>query len=265
MSLFPDVIPSARVHTPAGYPVTRFASLGGQQARIRHGNIAAGQRLDLVFENITEAEMLSIRQHYRDHHRWQRSFNLQASAIEGETADWFEDEDYSWIYAGPIEIEDTQPDIHSLTVTLERVPEPAPLGWPIVSVPSVAVTTGQPARIRLPKVIRGNAASFTTTGQAALVLRGRAIVGQAAAFMTTGQPARMSVARIRGDAAAFTTTGQDAQLRRDRVIVGQAAAFTTTGQTATINAGTMGGNYFDSWTEQNAPWLPDYLPDWWGT
>lgn len=206
MSTYPAVIPSTRGHTPGSYPVTAYAATSRAETRLRHGNRIVGQQLTLGYDNITEAEWLQLRAHYLAHQPIRRSFNLPAAVLQGEASAQFEAEGYSWIYAGMTEPEDTQPDIHSVTVNLERIPEPAPDGFPLGAIPGAFVTTPRMARLLYNRVILGQAAAFTTTGQTASIRK------------TT----------------AFITTGQRAQLLYNRVIKGEAAAFETTGQPATI-------------------------------
>jgi hypothetical protein len=206
MSTFPTVIPSTRTHTPGTYPVSSYAATSGDETRLRHGNRIVGQQLTLSYDNITEAEWLLLRSHYLAHEPLRRSFNLPAEVLAGETADQFVETGYSWIYAGMPDVDDTQPDIHSVAITLERIPEPAPEGFLVISTPAAFVASPRTARLRYDRKILGQAAAFTTAGQVATIHK------------TTH----------------CETTGQRAQLLYDRVIKGQAAAFGTTGQSASI-------------------------------
>lgn len=248
MTVFPNIVPSTRAHTLPTKPVSNYAATTGRGRRIRHGNILTGRGLVLTFENITEAEMLAIRAHYLAHHQLRLSFNLPALVIVGETPGVLDDPDYSWIYAGPIDEDDTQCDIHSVTVPLEQVPEPASggdgvttgAGWRIIGRAARFGTSGRLAQLRYNRKLNATAASFTTTGQAAQVLHNKRIVGLPAAFTTTGQPAIMvypaalSTYHLYGLAASFTMTGAAAELRHNKAIVGNAASFTFSGQVAQV-------------------------------
>lgn len=235
MSTFPAVIPSTRAHTPGTYPVSSYAATSGKEARLRHGNRIVGQQLTLSYDNITEAEWLQLRAHYLAHEPLRRSFNLPAAVLDGESSDQFEAQGYSWIYAGPPDADDTQPDIHSVSVPLERIPEAAPEGWPITSLPAVSTTAGRVTGITYHRVILGQVGSRTTTGQAGQLRHAKAIIGAARAFVTTGQAAGLTRGKqIIAAAAALTTTGQAASLFHNKAIAGTAAALTTTGDAADL-------------------------------
>jgi hypothetical protein len=191
MSTFPAVIPSTRTHTPGTYPVSSYAATSGSESRLRHGNRIVGQQLTLSYDNITEAEWLQLRAHYLAHEPIRRSFNLPAAVLDGESSDQFEAEGYSWIYAGQPDTDDTQPDIHTVAITIERIPEPAPEGWPLTSLPAISTTAGRVARILYGRILSGQAASLTATGQAGQLRHAKVIRGQAAAFITTGQAASL--------------------------------------------------------------------------
>jgi hypothetical protein len=215
--------------------VSSYAATSGRESRLRHGNRIVGQQLTLSYDNITEAEWLQLRAHYLAHEPIRRSFNLPAAVLDGESSDQFEAEGYSWIYAGQPETDDTQPDIHSVAITIERIPEPAPEGWPLTSLPAISTTAGRVARILYGRILSGQAASLTATGQAGQLRHAKVIRGQAAASVTTGQAAGLTRGKqIIGEAAAMTTTGQAAGLTRGKQIIGEAAAFTTTGQAADL-------------------------------
>jgi hypothetical protein len=236
MSIFPSLTPSSRVLVQGTAPVSTYAAISGRQRRIRHGNVpTAGETLVMAFDDITEADMLTLRAHALAHRPLRLSFDLSDESILGEEEDWFNDPEFSWIYAADPEIEDIQDDRHSVKLSLSRVPEPAAGEWRIEGLPAAFVTTGKRARLLYSRVLAGSAAEFETTGQAAQLLHDKVITGLPAEFETTGQAAQLLRNRgITGLPAELETTGQPAQLLHDKVITGLPAELETTGQPADL-------------------------------
>jgi hypothetical protein len=76
MASFPAVRPSKRRYGFGLFPVTTETGFGGGSVRFLHGDTRHGVNLELVYETISQAEALQIRDHYRGQHGGARSFLL---------------------------------------------------------------------------------------------------------------------------------------------------------------------------------------------
>jgi hypothetical protein len=61
---FPALVPSARTYTPGDVPQVRQVALSGMDTAYRLGSRRVGQSLSLTFNNISEAQLNEIRDHY---------------------------------------------------------------------------------------------------------------------------------------------------------------------------------------------------------
>lgn len=128
MATFPAITPSTRTRTPGEYPQTAHAAANGREIRIRHSSRTAGDRLRLSFDNITQAQLVSISDHWAAHGRRVR-FAL-SSEVDGGLS--LTPTSCSWRYAGPPQAsEDTLANLsghaagfHSVSVELALVPLP---------------------------------------------------------------------------------------------------------------------------------------------
>jgi len=61
---FPALVPSARTYVIGNVPQIEQVALSGASFRYRQGNRRVGQTLELAFNNISESELLQIKNHY---------------------------------------------------------------------------------------------------------------------------------------------------------------------------------------------------------
>ena len=107
MATFPTLTPSSRTFTPGRHPHSEIPTLSGLQTRVRTSNAILEQRLRLSFAAITEQQMLSIRSHYVGQQGRFLSFAIPSSLLSGMTTPtYFTPTGYSWIYAGPPQVEE---------------------------------------------------------------------------------------------------------------------------------------------------------------
>ena len=64
MATFPSITPSARTYSPGDLPSVMQASLSGVTSGYRRGNRRVEQNLELSYQNLTEAQVTEIRNHY---------------------------------------------------------------------------------------------------------------------------------------------------------------------------------------------------------
>ena len=121
MATFPSLAPSSRTFTPGDRPSATINLLGGGEERTRNSNCIVGQALKLSFQGITEAQALSILNHYTEQQGSYQSFAIPAVLLSGLTSPAaITPTNYAWIYAAPPEIVD-RPLYREVTVDLVMV------------------------------------------------------------------------------------------------------------------------------------------------
>jgi len=124
MATFPTLTPSSRTFTPGRHPHSEIPTMNGLQTRVRTSNVILEQQLRLTFIGLTEAQMLSIRTHYVGQQGRFLSFAIPSSLLSGMTTPAnFTPTGYSWIYAGPPQVEDI-PGTQRYTVSVDLVTVP---------------------------------------------------------------------------------------------------------------------------------------------
>ena len=116
---FPALVPSARTYIPGDVPQVRHVALSGADNAYRLGNRRVEQQLTLAFNNISEANLLSIRSHYLSVDGTYGIFYLPSEVWSGyATPPVPLLSDYAWRYAGPPTITDGSVDLWSVEVEL---------------------------------------------------------------------------------------------------------------------------------------------------
>lgn len=119
MSTFPSVKPSSRAWSPGVRAQSVFQSIDGIEIRFVHGNRTTGQRLTLVFENVTEAVGKSITDHYADNGTTYGTFNLPADVFAGMTSYAYTNEaTNAWRYSAPPQVSYITPGYQTVSVEL---------------------------------------------------------------------------------------------------------------------------------------------------
>ncbi len=123
MATFPALKPSTRTFTPGRHPHSEISTLSGLQTRVRTSNAILEQRLRLTFTALTEAEMLSIRNHYTQQQGQFLSFNIPADLLSGTTTpSAFTPTGYSWLYANRPQIADIGLQRYDVSIELVTTP-----------------------------------------------------------------------------------------------------------------------------------------------
>lgn len=122
MASFPALQPASRVWVPGSAPLTVLDSISGYQTRISHGSSLFGDTLVLTFANRTEADSLSITQHYINQNGTRDAFDLPAAVFAGlDSYSQLIGNGNLWIYAGAPRVEHLSRGIHTITVELRQV------------------------------------------------------------------------------------------------------------------------------------------------
>tara|TARA_A100001201_G_scaffold140463_1_gene133600 strand:- start:200 stop:697 length:498 start_codon:yes stop_codon:yes gene_type:complete len=82
---FPSLTPSVRVFSPGVLPVVEKVAASGAFSGFRRGNRTKNQTLSLTFNNLTEANVNSIKDHYIDRNGTFDIFFLNAAVWSGYT------------------------------------------------------------------------------------------------------------------------------------------------------------------------------------
>ncbi|MEI8251272.1 MAG: discoidin domain-containing protein [Synechococcus sp. ELA057] len=86
MATFPALSPAARSYSMGRFAMTTQAGLGGNQIKFLHSIKKTGVAMTLAYENLTQAEMASIRDHYRGQQGSFVSFLLPSAAWAGQSS-----------------------------------------------------------------------------------------------------------------------------------------------------------------------------------
>lgn len=123
MANFPSITPNARSFKPGVYPQRAYRSLNGAVVKRTFGNSPYGASLDLTFDNISDANVVTIIDHYRSQTAANARFSLSSNVTAGMSATLAARADASidnlrWEYANPPEIESVRPDVNRVRVSL---------------------------------------------------------------------------------------------------------------------------------------------------
>lgn len=86
MADFPSLAPVARRYSAGTFPMTVEAGFGGGGIRFLHSTVKSGIELDLGYENLTQAEVKLIRDHYRGQDGGHQSFLLPNTIWAGQSS-----------------------------------------------------------------------------------------------------------------------------------------------------------------------------------
>ena len=122
MAVFPPLEPDTRAFDFGDFPMSRAGGIGGGEVRFNHADEATGHGLTLSFLDRSDAELESIREHYRGQDGGHVSFTLPAIIWQGHGDDFaLVSSAGRWKYTGPPEEVHKRGGIHDVTVSLEYV------------------------------------------------------------------------------------------------------------------------------------------------
>lgn len=123
MADFPSYAPTGRSFSPGVYPQKVYRSLSGVAVKRTFGNKPSGAKLDLEFDNISDAKVADILNHYRQQTAQNARFKLSAKTIAGigtqlsVIASGAAD-DFRWEYESPPNVQSIRPGISQVRVAL---------------------------------------------------------------------------------------------------------------------------------------------------
>ena len=116
---FPALVPSARTYIPGDVPQVRQVALSGIDTAYRLGSRRVGQLLSLSFNNISEAQLNEIRDHYIAQDGSYNIFYLPQEIWSGYvTPPVPSPSNVAWRYGAPPTITDGSCDLWSVEVEL---------------------------------------------------------------------------------------------------------------------------------------------------
>jgi hypothetical protein len=122
MADFPSIVPTARNFQLGQYPVKTYRALSGAVIRRSFGNRPFGHTLDLQFDNVPEATVNAIIDHYNTQGGGTLGFALPTTVFAGYSADLRNRAQnptgIEWLYAEPPAISSVIKDRSSVTVKL---------------------------------------------------------------------------------------------------------------------------------------------------
>ena len=122
MADFPALTPTARSFQLGQYPVKTYRAMSGATLRRSFGNRAFGHTLDLQFDNVPEATVNTIIDHYNTQGGSTLGFTLPATVFAGYSTDLRNraqnPTSIEWLYAEPPSVSSVLRDRSSVTVKL---------------------------------------------------------------------------------------------------------------------------------------------------
>lgn len=122
MADFPSIVPTARSFQLGQYPIKTYRALSGAVIRRSFGSRPFGHTLDLQFDNVPEATVNTIIDHYNTQGGGTLGFTLPATVFAGYSADLRNRAQnptgIEWLYAEPPSVSSVLRDRSSVTVKL---------------------------------------------------------------------------------------------------------------------------------------------------
>ena len=123
MAIFPSITPTARLYTQGNFPSAIQASSNGVTTGYRRGNRRINQTLQLSFNNLTEAQVTQIRNHFDGQNGSFSIFYLSAEVWAGYTTPPVAlISDFAWLYANAPTISDGIVSKWNVEIELVSVP-----------------------------------------------------------------------------------------------------------------------------------------------
>ena len=83
MATFPSITPTARNFKPGVYPQKVYRSLSGAVVKRTYGNQPYGASMELEYQNINDATVVTLLDHYRSQTAANRRFQLSSNVTAG--------------------------------------------------------------------------------------------------------------------------------------------------------------------------------------
>jgi hypothetical protein len=120
MADFPALIPSQAPITPGNWPMAGHQSMDGKRGNVRTGSLEIGRTWTPIFENIIEADYLTILAHYRAHRLQFNRFSFTGTTLAAALTPT----GYAWRWAEPPQVVDRHADVFVIRCAFSCVPRP---------------------------------------------------------------------------------------------------------------------------------------------
>ena len=122
---YPDIRPSSRQFDPGNWPVRTYNAQNGAEVRLLYGSKRYNLRLQLTYENITDANAESFLTHYQEVFGTYKTFDVTAANRTETLAGWSGNRNalsppvgVNWRYEQPPQLVSVRPGISTVTVSL---------------------------------------------------------------------------------------------------------------------------------------------------
>ena len=114
--------PSSRSITPGNYPVKIYRSMSGKTVRRSMGSLPTNFVLNLEFQNVPDATMRSIVEHYNQQYGSTIGFSVPTAIFSGMSVSAYglfrNPSGTQWFYAEPPQIETVANETSTISVSL---------------------------------------------------------------------------------------------------------------------------------------------------
>jgi len=122
---FPTIPPTGRTFDPGDFANTKYRANSGAEFRILYGSKRTGMKVQLTYENITDAQAELFLDHYHEMQGTFQQFEL-TDAANGMKAGWEGNGDAigavawdsQWRYEKPPQLKSIYPGVSAVTVNL---------------------------------------------------------------------------------------------------------------------------------------------------
>ena len=125
---FPTLAPTSRQFTGGDWPIAKYQSQNGSEARILYGNRRVGQTLSLSYKNITDTEAESFFDDYKSRKGTYETFALPQPITGNVGKGWAGTTNFfnagagvQWRYAEAPQLTSVYPGVSSVTIKLVAV------------------------------------------------------------------------------------------------------------------------------------------------
>lgn len=123
MATFPELKPTARNFKPGTYPQKQYRSLSGVAVKRTFGTQPYGASLELEYQNVPDATVVTLIDHYRSQTAANRRFQLSSSVIAGMSSTLAARANASvdnlrWEYADAPQVSSVRPGINTVRINL---------------------------------------------------------------------------------------------------------------------------------------------------
>lgn len=123
MATFPDLKPTARNFKPGTYPQKQYRSLSGVAVKRTFGTQPYGASLELEYQNVPDATVVTLIDHYRSQTAANRRFQLSSNVTAGMSSTLAARANASvdnlrWEYADAPQVSSVRPGINTVRINL---------------------------------------------------------------------------------------------------------------------------------------------------